>query len=138
MKESVEILFLGSKLCSMELNVWLVGEGAERLNLKGRVRMTYGLSEVFLPKGESFDLIIVDYYCFRWPSPGEEDVGKAREQYPQTKIILFAPGEEGRGYELFYKAAQLNAQIEFTIAELAEKIRRFFFPEDFKEKEEAA
>ena len=138
MDNKVEILFLGSKICATELNVWLVGEGAKRLNLKERVRMTYGLSEISLPKGEIFDLIIVDYYCFRWPSLGEDDVGNAHKQYPQAKIILFAPGEEGRGYELFQKAVQFNAQIEFTISELAEKIRRFFFPKDFKEESNAA
>jgi hypothetical protein len=131
MNKPIEILVLASKLLGMELNVWFVGEGAERLKLKQRLKMTYGLSEISLSKGKSFDLIIVDFYSYR-PEVDVVVLEQAHKQYPDAKIILFASGEEQRRQELFTMAAQFGAQIEFQIGEMAEKIRRFFFPEDFK------
>src|SRR4030042_900054 len=133
MDQPMNILVLATKLFSMELNVWFVGEGAPRIKLgEQRVSMSYGLprdSQGVIAIGKKFDLIIVEIFCYTEDLSSVKD---AQTHYPNAKIV-FMVLDSINSQKLFSLAKEYNAQIEYDIGELARKIRRFFFPEDFKE-----
>jgi len=138
MDRPVNILVLAGLLCGGEINITFIGELAEKSKLgESRIHNTYVSYGDELPYGENFDLIIADIYTFNGET-NVERVRQAHKLFPDTKIILLDSGTDLSRNEFFALAKELNAQIEFEIWELGIKIRKFFFPEDFKDVKETA